>query len=116
MFIVTEYAALMLSLVSLLYKDFENKHQVTQNKIIWIVLNMDLRVHVGSDVFKSLGWLPVSKRVDQIILKVKSGQSPDHMVKHFIPASSIHSYEIDLGKRGVFYSKSPKFLGEILWI
>ena len=77
---------------------------------------MDLRAHVGSDVFKSLGWLLVSKRVDQIILKVNSGQYPDHMVKHFIPASSIHSYEIDLGKLGVFYSKSPKFWKKILWI
>ena len=52
--------------------------------------------HVGSEVFKSLGWLPVSKRVDQIILnhafKVKLGQSADYMVKHFIPASSTHSY------------------------
>ena len=29
---------------------------------------MDSRAHVGSEVFKSFGWLPVSKRVDQIIL------------------------------------------------
>ena len=43
---------------------------------------MDSRAHVGSEVFKSLDWLPVSKRVDQIILnhvfKVKSGQSSDY--------------------------------------
>ena len=35
-----------------------------------------------------LGWRPVSKRVDHIILthafKVKSGQSSDYMVEHFI--------------------------------
>ena len=42
--------------------------QVTQNKIIRFVLNMDSRAHVGSEVFKSLGWLPILKRVDQIIL------------------------------------------------
>ena len=84
----------MLFLVSRLPKVLKNKLQVTQNKIIRFVLNMDSMAHVGSEVFKSLGWLPVSKRVDQIILnhvfKVKSGQSPDHMVEHFIPASSIH--------------------------
>ena len=64
----------------------------------------------GSDVFKSLGWLPVSKRVDQIILnhvfKVKSNQTPDYMVEHFSRASSIHSYgthmDLDLGKLVVF--------------
>ena len=57
-----------------LSKVLKNKLQVTQNKIIGFVL--DSRAHVGSGGFKSLGWLPVSKRVDQIILnhvfKVKS--------------------------------------------
>ena len=70
------------------FKVLKNKLQVAQNKIIRFVLNMDSKAHVGSEVFKSLGWLPVSKRVDHIILnhvfKVKSGQSPDCMVEHFI--------------------------------
>ena len=51
-----------------LSKVLKNKLQVTQNRSIRFVLNMDSRAHVGSEVFKSLGWLPVSKRVDQIIL------------------------------------------------
>ena len=70
------------------FKVLKNKLQVAQNKIIRFVLNMDSKAHVGSEVFKSLGWLPVSKRVDHIILnhvfQVKSGQSPDCMVEHFI--------------------------------
>ena len=69
---------------------------MTQNKIMRFVLNMDSMAHVGPDVIKALGWLPVSKRADNIILnhvfKVKSGQSPYYMVEHIIPASSIHSY------------------------
>ena len=47
-----------------LSKVLKNKLHVTQNKIIRFVLNMDSRAHLGSEVFKSLGWLPVSKRVD----------------------------------------------------
>ena len=74
----------------------KSKLQVNQNKIIRFVPNMDSMAYVGSDVFKSHGWLPVSKRVDQIILnhvfKVKLGQSPDCIVENFIPASTIHSY------------------------
>ena len=66
-----------------LSKVLKNKLQVTQNKIVWFVLNMDSRARVGFGVFKSLGWLPVSKRVDQIILyhvfKIKPGQSPDYI-------------------------------------
>ena len=67
-----------------LSKVLKNKLQVTQNKIMRFILNMDSMAHVGPDVIKSLGWLPVSKRVDKIILnhvfKVKLGQSPDYMV------------------------------------
>ena len=51
-----------------LSKVLKDKLQATQNKIIRFVLYMDSKAHVGSDVFKSLGWLPVSKRVDQFIL------------------------------------------------
>ena len=89
-----------------LSKILKNKLQVTQNKIIRFVINMDSWAHVGSEVFKSLGWLPVSKRVDQIILnhvfKVKSGQSPDYMVEHFIQASSIHSYGTRFRETGCY--------------
>ena len=46
----------------------KNRLQVTHNKIIRFVLKMDPRSHVGANEFKSFGWLPVSHRVDQIIL------------------------------------------------
>ena len=52
-----------------LSKVLKNKLQVTQNKIVRFILNMDSRAHVGTEVFKSLGWLPVSKRVDQILFE-----------------------------------------------
>ena len=89
---------------------------MTQNKIIRFVLDMDSRVHVGSEVFKSLGWLPVSKRVGQIILnhvlRVKSGLSPDYMVDHFIQASSIHSYGTRFRETGCFSSPTVKTFGK----
>ena len=77
--------------------------------------------HVGFDVFKSHGWLPVSKRFDQIILnyvfKVKSGQSPDYMVEHFIMASSIHSYGTRFRETSCFSIPKVKCFGkEILRI
>ena len=46
----------------------KKKLQITQNKAIRFVLNLDPRSPLGPDVFRSLGWLPVSKRVDQMIL------------------------------------------------
>ena len=50
---------------------------------------------------------------DQTILnyffKVKSGQSPDYMVEHFIPASSLHM-ELDLAKLVVFLFQNENVL------
>ena len=77
---------------------------------------MDSRAHVGSVVFKSLGWLPVSKIVDHIFLnhvfKVKSGQSPDYMVEHFILASSIHSYGTRFRETGCLSIPKVKSFGK----
>ena len=62
---------------------------------------------VPSKVFEaSLGWLPVSKRVEQIILnhvfKVKSGLSPEYMSEQFIPVSSVHTYSTRFRETGIF--------------
>ena len=50
------------------FKIAKKRLQVTQNKIIRFVLKMDPMSHVGANEFKPIGWLPVSRRVDQIIL------------------------------------------------
>ena len=93
-------------------KLLKNRLQVTQNKIIRFVLKMDPRSHVGADEFKSIGWLPFSRRVDQIILnhvfKIKSGQSAQYMAENFIQASSLHSYGTRFRESGNF--SIPKVL------
>ena len=53
---------------------------------------MDPKSHIGSNEFKSLGWLPVSRRVDQIVLnhfffQIKPGKSADYMIEHFVPVT-----------------------------
>ena len=60
-----------------LSKLLKQRLQVTQNKIIRFVLKIDPMFHVDDNELKNIGWLPVSRRVDQIILndvfKIKSG-------------------------------------------
>ena len=46
----------------------QKKLQITQNKVTRFVFNLDPKSHLGPAVFRSLGWLPVSKRVDEIVL------------------------------------------------
>ena len=107
---------------------FRNGLQITQSKIIRFVLNMDARSHLGQDgFFKAVGWLPFSKRVDQIILnhdfKINSGTPPDYMVEHVVPASSVHSYITRFRENGSFSFPKDKsfgkrsfvYLGCILW-
>ena len=81
--------------------------------------------HIGSDVFKSLGWLSVSKRVDQLFLNhvYKSGTSPDYMKEQFVPTSSMHSYSTMFRENGSFSLPKVKrfrkmsfvYRGCILW-
>ena len=56
-------------------------HQV--NKLMMIVLNLDQMIHAGPEHFKILNWLPVIKRVDQIILcrvcKIKPGTASGYL-------------------------------------
>ena len=46
----------------------KKKLQITQNKFIRFILNLDYRSHIEKAHFKTLNWLPVDKRVDQISL------------------------------------------------
>ena len=92
-----------------------NRLQTTKNKIIRFVLKMGPRSQIGQDVFKAVGWLPVSKRVDQIILnhffKIKSGTSPDYMTEQFTLASSVHSYSTRFRENGCFSLPKVKSFG-----
>ena len=51
-----------------LAQSLKTKLQTTQNKLMRFVLDLDARSHIGAEHFKSLNWLPVNKRVEQIIL------------------------------------------------
>ena len=87
-------------------KFLRNRLQVTQNNIIRFILQMDLRSHVGADTFRSLGWLPVSKRVEQIILNHVFKVSQVYHLSicqnsSYMQVLFIHIV-LDLGKLGVF--------------
>ena len=73
----------------------KSRLQSTQNKLVRFVLGLDNRSHVGEEQFVYLNWLPVSKRVDQIMLghvhKIRYGLAPDYMGEHFIPLKTVHS-------------------------
>jgi len=74
-----------------------SKLQVTQNKVIRFVLDLDTRAHIGKEQFDTLKWLQVGDRVDFKtlchIFKVHSGLAPSYMKEHFVPASSVHHFK-----------------------
>ena len=121
---------------------WKTRLQTTQNKLVRFVLNMNSRSHVGIEQFKSLNWLPVSKRVDQLTLchvhKIKSDMSPNYLKEKFVPLNNVHdrfsrsrvsvvaktdsnSYDFcdtgrfSLPKVGSFGRKSFAFNGIVLW-
>lgn len=77
-----------------LTKYWKNRLQTTQNKLIRFVLGLDSKSHIGPEQFKSLNWLPVAKRVEQLTLchvhKIKIGRAPEYLKENFVPLSSIH--------------------------
>jgi len=84
----------------------KNKLQVTQNKMIRFVLSLEQRSHISKNHFKDLNWLPMQKRVDQIILchdfKIKHGLAPDYMSEHFVSQDSVYSHNTRFSKSGYF--------------
>ena len=68
---------------------------------MWFVLNLDQMIHVGPEHFKILNWLPVTKRVDQIILchvfKIKSGTASDYLGEYFSLKARFIDSLLDLG-------------------
>ena len=79
-----------------LTQELRNKLQVTQNRMIRFVLDLEEMAHIDQSHFVKLNWLTVSKRVDQImfchVFKIYSGRSPGYLNEHFIPLSSVHNY------------------------
>jgi len=66
--LVPENCNLSKGLVIKCSKYLKSKLQVTQNKLIRFVLNLEPRSHIGNEDFIKLNWLPVSDRVDQVTL------------------------------------------------
>ena len=112
---------------SCLSQNLKNRLQTTQNKLIRFVLNLDQMIHVGPEHFKILNWLPVTKRVDQIILchvfKIKSGTAPDYSGEYFSLAGSVHVHfarfqdngNYTIPKVKGFGKKSFAYKGCMLW-
>ena len=92
---------------------WKNKLQTTQNKIIRFVLNLESRTHIDPVHFEYLGWLPVCKKVEYIILchvfKIKNFLAPEYMVEHFTSQDSVHSHRTRFSDKGAF--SVPKIKG-----
>ena len=60
--------------------------------------------HVGANEFKSIGWLPVSGRVDQIILNHVLKSHPDSRPIIWLKFFIVHSYGSRFRESGNFFS------------
>ena len=99
-----------------LSQGLKNRLQTTQIKLIRFVLNLDQIINFGPEHFTILNWLPVIKRVDQIILchvlKIKSGTASDYLGKYFRLASSVHGYSTKFRDNGSYTIAKVKGFGK----
>ena len=108
-------------------QNLKNRLQVTQNKIIRFIFRLDPRSHINKEYFLQLGWLPVEKRVEQIILnhvfKIHSSSAPFYLNENFMLASTVHSHNTRFSKGSCFSipkvkgfgKKSFSYMGCSLW-
>ena len=98
-----------------LNKYWKDKLQITQNKLVRYVFNLEPRSHISNQHFVSLNWLPVSKRVEQITLchvfKIKHGLSPSYMSQNFVTQDSVHTYRTRSSEHGSFVPPKVKSFG-----
>ena len=89
-----------------LTQSLKSKLQVSQNKLIRSIFDLDPITHVGHHHFNSLNWLPVDKRVEQIMLchvfKVKNKLAHEYMEDNLAGQNTVHSYSTRLSQKGGF--------------
>ena len=83
-------------MVLLISQSLSDKFQITQNKIIRFVPNLDQRSRIENEHFSKLRWLPHLKRVDFTILchvfNIPVNTAPSYINENFTHINEIHHY------------------------
>ena len=79
-----------------LSKNYKNKLQIMQNKIVRFILDVGPRTHIGQKEFDMVGMLSSQDRVVQLklshVFKIFHNCCPEYMKMHFTRVSSLHNY------------------------
>lgn len=84
---------------------YKLKLQVCQNKLIRFVLGLHPRSHIGTQQFRTVGWLPVEKRVWHIglthIHKMLHGQAPTYLASELTRIADTHTHMTRSSQHGL---------------
>jgi hypothetical protein len=100
--------------------------QTIQNKFIRFVLDLSSRTHIGLEQFVQVKWLPVEKRVHQIMLchlhKINNNRAPDYLKTNVISVGQRHSYNTRssvssfiVDRAGSYGKKTFNHVAKTLW-
>ena len=99
----------------------KGKLQVSQNKLIRLVLGLGPRTHLRFEHFKDVNWLPIRDRVTQmgltLMYNIASGLAPPYLQQNYARGVTGHSHDTrgshlaykvprfntEVGKRSFFY-------------
>ena len=74
----------------------KNKLQATQNRLVRFVFDLPYRTHIGAEQFKTVGWLPVGVRVQQIkathMYCIFNHSAPNYLSENLKLVQEIHPY------------------------
>ena len=81
---------------SALSKQYKNKLQIMQNKIVRFILNLGPRTHIGQSELNKVGFLSVCDRVQQLklnlVFKIFYDTCPEYLKSNFIRLRDVHQH------------------------
>ena len=90
--------------------------QVSQNRLVRVVLGLTSRDNVGKLQFQQLGWLPLEARAVQLQLRVVHNvcnhKLPAYLKNHFTRSRDAHAYHIKASNADLYLPKFKTNMGK----
>ena len=90
----------------------KKKLQISQNKLVRMVMGLGPRSHVGKRQFQELNWLPVESRVTQLRLNtvhnIQNHRAPNYLQNYFNTVRETHEHNTRSSIADLKPKNSPK--------
>lgn len=99
-----------------LTEGLKQKLQVSQNKLVRVVMDLGPRDHVGRSQLQELNWLPVEARVTQLRLamvhRIINDRAPNYLTNYFSRVGEAHSHRTRASRANLHSVRCKRKIGQ----